>query len=129
MPQVETGNNHETHAPILQVEDTSKPLHDLIVVGAGPHALALVSRLLEERPAALYTDLEHARISWLRTYAKPSRDPRGFSRTLVRLHNRTPRPDIVVLDRHARPGWMPHWRTMFEKLEIRTLRSPMFFHP
>lgn len=37
----------------------------LLIVGAGPHALALAARLSEPRPAALYTDLEHARLSWL----------------------------------------------------------------
>lgn len=32
---------------------------DLVIIGAGPAALAVVSRILEARPAALYTEDEH----------------------------------------------------------------------
>jgi hypothetical protein len=116
------------------LSDAVQPLHDVLVVGAGPHALAVVARLLEDRPSALYTDAEHARLSWLRQYAHSRRAPKGAARTLVRPPARAAaaaagRPDLVVLDRHARPGWMPQWTTLFETLQIRTLRSPMFFHP
>lgn len=39
---------------------------DLIVIGSGPAALAVVARILESRPAALYTEDEHAHLHWLR---------------------------------------------------------------
>jgi hypothetical protein len=111
----------------LSVDTTEhQKLHDLIVIGAGPHALAVVARLLEKRPSALYTDLEHARLSWLRKY-RTSR--RTTKRTLVQGHGHKWRPDIVVLDKHGRGGWMPRWKTLFAQLHIATLRSPLFFHP
>ncbi|GAA5918405.1 hypothetical protein JCM1841_003948 [Sporobolomyces salmonicolor] len=37
----------------------------LLIIGACPHALALGARPSEPRSVALYTDLEHARLSWL----------------------------------------------------------------
>ncbi|CEH16118.1 hypothetical protein CBOM_05990 [Ceraceosorus bombacis] len=43
---------------------------DLIVIGAGPASLALVARLLEERPAAIYTEDEHRHLHWLKKSGK-----------------------------------------------------------
>lgn len=38
---------------------------DLVIIGAGPAALAVVARILETRPAALYTEQEHHFLHWL----------------------------------------------------------------
>lgn len=38
---------------------------DLVIIGAGPAALAVLTRLLERRPAALYTEEEHRFLHWL----------------------------------------------------------------
>ncbi|CAO1634999.1 unnamed protein product [Parajaminaea phylloscopi] len=40
-------------------------LFDLVIIGAGPACLALLTRLLESRPAALYTEEEHRYLHWL----------------------------------------------------------------
>jgi hypothetical protein len=60
-----TMSNSSSTSPII-IDPSS--FYDLIIIGAGPTALAVVSRLLEDRPAALYTDVEHARLEWLRRY-------------------------------------------------------------
>ncbi|KAE8234640.1 hypothetical protein CF326_g316 [Tilletia indica] len=38
---------------------------DLVIIGAGPAALALLARLMEKRPAALYLEDEHRFLHWL----------------------------------------------------------------
>ncbi|KAE8196136.1 hypothetical protein CF328_g4224 [Tilletia controversa] len=38
---------------------------DLVIIGSGPAALALIARLMEKRPAALYLDEEHRYLHWL----------------------------------------------------------------
>lgn len=46
--------------------------YDLVVIGGGPHSLALAARLSEQFPAALYTDDEHQRLAWLKKYESES---------------------------------------------------------
>ncbi|KAF8761980.1 fad binding domain protein [Rhizoctonia solani] len=77
---------------------------DLVVMGAGPAGLALVSRILESRPAALYTDQEHVYLHWLQRSRNPS---------LLK----------------TREGWMTNWNRHFEAFNITHLRSPLFWHP
>lgn len=43
---------------------------DLVVIGSGPAALSVVTRILESRPAALYTEEEHTHLHWLRKNGK-----------------------------------------------------------
>ncbi|GAA5858728.1 hypothetical protein JCM8547_004958 [Rhodosporidiobolus lusitaniae] len=49
----------------------------LVIIGGGPHGLALAARLSEPRPAALYTDLEHARLAWLQRERRASQPAEG----------------------------------------------------
>ncbi|GAA5888844.1 hypothetical protein JCM6882_002874 [Rhodosporidiobolus microsporus] len=141
-------------APVVLDEADFTPL---IVVGAGPHALALAARLSEPRPAALYTDLEHARLSWLQREQRQSaavggdrrkhKDRRAAvkghwtARRLVEPESTTlapPSPSldpsvtsrspISVLDSTS-DRWMGRWDGYFEGLRIPHLRSPMLFHP
>ncbi|GAA5895815.1 hypothetical protein JCM5296_006674 [Sporobolomyces johnsonii] len=118
----------------------------LIIIGAGPHALALAARLSESRPAALYTDLEHARLSWLQreqsaaaSSGRKQKDRRKTvkghwtARKLVQPTNPTvvPAPrarTIRVLD-NTSPHWLGRWDGFFQGLHISHLRSPMLFHP
>lgn len=109
----------------------------LIVIGADPHALALAARLSESRPAALYTDLEHARLNWLRR-ARHERDQK--KRATVKGHwaarklvqpaeaNVVEPSAIKVFDSTA-DRFMGRWDTYFSNLSLDTLRSPMTFHP
>jgi hypothetical protein len=59
----------------------------------------------------------------VRTIASPVEGRGAHARRPPRSSSAT----LVV--RHARPGWMPHWTTLFEKLQFRTLCSPVFFYP
>ncbi|GAO50542.1 hypothetical protein SAICODRAFT_6041 [Saitoella complicata NRRL Y-17804] len=92
----------------------SENFYDLIIVGAGPHALAVAARLYEETPSSLYTDVEHQRLHWLRRYSS------------VPCRACAP-PRVLVLDRLG--GWMTQWDRQFKAYDIKHLRSPMFFHP
>ncbi|GAA6063920.1 hypothetical protein JCM10212_003538 [Sporobolomyces blumeae] len=126
----------------------------LVIVGAGPHSLALAARLSEPRPAALYTDLEHARLSWLKREQVQSADGRKTKekRRTVKGHwtaRKLVQPDratlatpiggvetdlssntrgIKVLDATS-DSWMARWNGFFAGLRIEHLRSPMLFHP
>ncbi|GAA6043242.1 hypothetical protein JCM8097_008480 [Rhodosporidiobolus ruineniae] len=137
----------EAPLPPLVVDEAA--FTPLIIIGAGPHALALAARLSEPRPAALYTDLEHARLSWLqREQAASEADGRArkerrktvkghwAARKLVQPESATlapPTPEgakkpFAVLDSSS-DRWMARWNGFFEGLKIRHLRSPMLFHP
>ncbi|GAA5981399.1 hypothetical protein JCM10908_004095 [Rhodotorula pacifica] len=121
----------------------------LIIIGSGPHALALATRLNEPRPAALYTDLEHARLSWLQRDAAHATGRRQAVKghwparklvtprvaTLAQPRNEAdedlaaePRPSIQVLDSSG-SLWLSRWDAFFAGLSITHLRSPMTFHP
>ncbi|CCG84279.1 protein of unknown function [Taphrina deformans PYCC 5710] len=97
---------------------SSENLYDLIIVGAGPHGLAVLARLFESRPSALYTDVESSRLSFLRKYAKR---PLESTDTLSDLK-------VLVIDKSGEQ-WMAQWNKLFEAFEIKHLRSPLFFHP
>lgn len=109
----------------------------LIIVGAGPHSLALAARLAEPRPAALYTDLEHARLSWLRR-EKNEKDRmkrktvKGHwtARKLIQPEEQKPVDQRImrVLD-SSKGGFMGRWDSFFASLRLTHLRSPMIFHP
>lgn len=47
---------------------------DLVIIGAGPSALAVLARILETRPAALYTEEEHHFLHWLKKSGGGGRD-------------------------------------------------------
>ncbi|KAM0748393.1 hypothetical protein T439DRAFT_291719 [Meredithblackwellia eburnea MCA 4105] len=125
--------------------------HTVIIIGAGPHGLAVAARLRESHPGALYTDLEHARIKWLRTSSSTQNEhrapPKDHERTkktpkhialssswstrkLVATCATPPSSacDIKVLDGTS-DTWLGRWDGFFKGLGISHLRSPMFFHP
>ncbi|BGP36399.1 hypothetical protein JCM10449v2_000300 [Rhodotorula kratochvilovae] len=74
-----------TAATVTVDESAFSPL---VIIGAGPHALALAARLAEPRPAALYSDLEHARLSWLQREQRtaPSSSSLGTSGRKAKEH-------------------------------------------
>ena len=119
-------------SPLITTIDPAN-FHSTIIIGAGPHALAVAARLRESRPAALFTDLEHARLSWLHTERERSRGKRITIKgkpKLVASRAAVPAPsdDLKVLDSSA-AGWLGKWDGYFKGLGITHLRSPMFFHP
>ncbi|KAI5481763.1 FAD binding domain protein [Pseudohyphozyma bogoriensis] len=125
----------------------SSNFFSVVCVGGGPHGLALAARLAEDRPAALYTDLEHARLSWLRKQeagkkaegrrrsvkghwaarklVEPTSVVTGLASDGVEGESGT---TIKVFD-NVSDGWMGKWKRFFKRLEISHLRSPMFFQP
>ncbi|BGP28498.1 hypothetical protein JCM10296v2_000233 [Rhodotorula toruloides] len=132
-------------APCCRISDLKPPITSIgpdrfspvIIIGAGPHALALAARLNEPRPAALYTDLEHARLSWLQREATSSTRRRQTvkghwqARKLIEPATKTLAPAaqaIRVLDSSG-DTWMRRWESYFDGLKIEHLRSPMLFHP
>ncbi|RKO91278.1 hypothetical protein BDK51DRAFT_16881 [Blyttiomyces helicus] len=107
--------------------------HDVIIIGGGPQALAVASRLREQTPGALYTDTEHERLLWHVRHKKRAPNVQNIDPLAVHSESypcaATPRElSILVLDKGA-GKWMHQWRRGFEALEISHLRSPMFFHP
>ncbi|CDR37849.1 CYFA0S01e18272g1_1 [Cyberlindnera fabianii] len=89
----------------------------VIIIGGGPSALAVSSRLCTTTSGAEYSDSEHNRFHWLR-----QRHNLDSSTGLFKPD------DILILDKIA-PRFMAQWGNQFEALGIKHLRSPMFFHP
>jgi glycine/D-amino acid oxidase-like deaminating enzyme len=110
---------------------TEEPKHiqDVLIIGAGPCGFAVAARLREHTPSALFTDDEHNRYHWIAKHANRA--------SIVRRKTGTVRcpsiaeergPSILVLDSSG-TDWMAKWHKLFAALEIKHLRSPMFFHP
>ncbi|EQC38650.1 hypothetical protein SDRG_04347, partial [Saprolegnia diclina VS20] len=85
----------------------------LVVIGAGPHALALVLTLLEQDSASEFTETEAAMLSfWRKKRLAPQRPS-------LRHHLR-------VLDPSG--AWCANWNANFELFGISHLRSPLSVH-
>ena len=134
-PQPLKHNNGETFSV------PEKAFFDIVVIGSGPAALTFVTRILEERPAALYLEDERQHLHWLQrqSHAAPvltTRRPglnnariiKGTKQVNRYLNRRPPPLRILVLDKLG-DGWLGQWHRNFSAYEIPFLRSPMFFHP
>ncbi|KAJ3068862.1 hypothetical protein HDU99_003082, partial [Rhizoclosmatium hyalinum] len=110
----------------LSAQKPAIDMLDLVVIGAGPHSLSLLCRLLEQSPFETLTDSDHQRYHHIRTKSKNK---------LVRdccdtIDVDSLKPRIKVIDANVSSGgWMCQWNKSFEALHIAHLRSPMFFHP
>ncbi|KAF8597148.1 hypothetical protein BDV93DRAFT_453655, partial [Ceratobasidium sp. AG-I] len=132
-----------SHASSTFCSIQASAFFDLVVIGAGPAALALVARILESRPAALYTDQEHLYLHWLQRKRNPAllntRKRGSGSDRVVTSSSQNQDKDaaschcegqmrILVIDKLG-GGWMENWHRQFSAFEIKHLRSPLFFHP
>lgn len=132
---------------------------DLVIIGAGPAALAVISRILESRPAALYTEDEHRHLHFTHRQHKPALIPskvakasktskasisrelqeqtrRGTKKKGKALWNVDNDNDCpcdgrikILVIDKLGEGFLGLWRRNFSALGISHLRSPMFFHP
>jgi hypothetical protein len=119
------------------MDHESVPVHDVVIIGAGPCGLAVAARLRERTPSSLFTDSEHQRYHWMKasTSSKRTVKPERVSRRCFTARDRLSQGpavpgslDIVVLDETSNT-WMSAWNDKFRDLGITHLRSPMFFHP
>ncbi|RFU25589.1 hypothetical protein B7463_g10757, partial [Scytalidium lignicola] len=114
-------------------------IHDVLIIGAGPCGLAVASRMREATPSSLFTDIEHQRYHWLRSQKGrvPVLKTKGRAQRKVLLEDdnisisptneKDLKYSILVLDSTS-STYLGRWRKLFEALEIKTLRSPLFFH-
>jgi hypothetical protein len=86
---------------------------DLLIVGAGPHALCSLLRLLEGK--GVYSDHE---LGTKRKYYKENAPLKEINPLGLRYK---------VVDPSGQ--WMHHWDKQFEVFNIPQLRSPTFVHP
>ena len=135
-PHRVTSNLKSYATPDAGENVASVPEHaffDLIVIGSGPAALSAVTRVLETRPAALYTEDERHHLHWIKhsSRAAPTIRATRSGPRLVGKHNsceHEQRISILIIDRFG-AGWLGLWHRLFAAYEISHLRSPMFFHP
>ncbi|TIB64911.1 hypothetical protein E3P77_02891 [Wallemia ichthyophaga] len=119
-----------------KLEQKQAEISDVIVIGAGPHSLAVCSRLLEPSPSALYSDLEHVRLSFLNKQKNHRRGPKGNKRKLIRHRNTLSGLNVRVFDKSPctltngtpEKKFCANFHNLFKGLEIEYMRSPMFFH-
>ena len=97
---------------------------DLVVIGAGPHALSLLTRLSDDEPD-LMTEAERGKIM---LKAKLMRPYSAVRRHLKRRYDARERlPKTLVVDNNG--GWMIQWFSDFRALGIDVLRSHVNLHP
>ena len=102
-------------------------LAPLVVIGAGPHALSLLCRLIEDEPD-LFTEAERTQMTVKAGTGAKGR-ARPFAAVRKHLSRRVDNPlaGVRVLDAHG--GWLTQWRLNFAALEIAHLRSHADLHP
>lgn len=135
------------------VASKGEDIKELLVIGAGPHALTLLLRLLEPEADFLSEGERHLRAENVRrlrplceVYNHIKRLSRGPSVTLKRRKNKKKgnaadvhkeadqpplaledvRKSVVVVD--AFGGWLTGWKQNFKALQISRLRSPTNAH-
>ena len=91
-PHRVTSNLKSYATPDAGENVASVPEHaffDLIVIGSGPAALSAVTRILETRPAALYTEDERHHLHWIKhsSRAAPTIRATRSGPRLVGKHN------------------------------------------
>lgn len=101
--------------------------YDLVVIGSGPHALALVTRLLDDTPDTcgnFWIGLGSRPTGHRETIEQLASDPgqRCANATEMGLQKR-----ILVVDPSGR--WMTQWDRQFAALQIPYLRSAFDAHP
>ena len=144
------------HQESPNLEERNQTIKELVIVGAGPHALTLLLRLLEPDPDFLSDKVRHQQAEYLQKM-RPVRDvhrhikdiSRGPAATLKTkkkkknkkcakdkmeelpempppLSLRTVLDSVQVIDAHG--DWLVSWKQNFEAIGISQLRSLMNAH-
>ena len=98
---------------------------DLLVIGAGPHALSLLTRMIADEPDLL---TERERVWLMHKAGTRARSHAAVKKELKkRYHASEALPRTLVVDTHGR--WMAQWAADFAALDIRHTRSHADMHP
>lgn len=129
---------------IVEEYDENEGVKELMVIGAGPHALALLLRLLEPEPDFWSDEERHKRAEKTKlmkhyhdVYRHLKNLSRGPSYTLKQTKKRkkSSHPPLtlkdiwessLVVDAHG--DWMSSWKRNFQNIGITKLRSLMNAH-
>ena len=109
-------------------DDGDAGMLDLLVVGAGPHALSLLTRVLEDDPdlsGDFFIGLGSRPKSIVETKEKCF--PKGPAALRQRERAARIMQRVAVVDPAGR--WLARWDAQFEGLRIPHLRSPYDLHP
>ena len=98
---------------------------DLVVIGAGPHALSLLCRLVDDDPDLL---TEAQRVHMMQKAGTRARSHAEVRRHLKqRFDGAAKLPGVVVVDTHGQ--WLAQWNRDFATLRIDHTRSHADLHP
>lgn len=112
---------------------------DIAIIGAGPCALAVAARMREATPSALFTDAEHQRYHWIKRHKHNAKivPTKGRATKKILIEDKLEKPcgtickpprfSMAVYDSSG-SDWMTKWSCLFHAYNIKTLRSPLFFH-
>lgn len=101
---------------------------DVLIIGAGPSGLAAAARIREQAPAAMFTDEEHRRYTWLGKHGKKLAIKKTKTGNVSPAKKEfEPEYTMKVLDA-TQDDWLGSWKDRFATFDIRHLRSPMIWH-
>lgn len=96
---------------------------DLLVIGAGPHALSLLTRLIDDDPD-LMTESQRSHCMSKAKFARPKIRVREHLKKT--FHGQSSLPNTLVVD--SLGHWMAQWSRDFQALGIHHLRSHEHMH-
>ena len=147
-PPTQNNDDNSILSPPTQNNDDDDNIHELLIVGAGPHAHALMLRLLSHEPDFL-SEKERHKMAEYKERMRPPRDVNNYLRRLCRGPKATLKPprkkrskgspvlpppltleeintSVLVVDSYG--SWMEGWKNNFNALRIPKLRSLMSAH-
>lgn len=140
-PTSACGCGDENHEPELIKDGAASPISDawddlehepqvldVLIIGGGPAGLAAAARIREKAPAAMFTDEEHRRWSWIRKHGKrvPLKKVKTGEVIPAKVEHES-EYSMAVLDATDN-DWLGTWKDRFATFDIRHLRSPMIWH-